>query len=126
MALLESTNLVNDLLDIWQRENRNPTELVSILTRYCSLISWKNYNVLYLNRIAEVVEKETEAYLKMDPDPFDDRHPIRARPDCSLGLVLKVLFRNEDFMNKVFTIFTTFAIFVCFKNEFILIFLAGK
>lgn len=26
-------------------------------------------------RLAELVEKETEAYFKMDPDPFDDRHP---------------------------------------------------
>jgi len=25
--------------------------------------------------MAEIVEKETEAYYKMDPDPFDDRHP---------------------------------------------------
>ena len=26
-------------------------------------------------RLAEIIEKETEAYYKMDPDPFDDRHP---------------------------------------------------
>jgi len=25
--------------------------------------------------LAEIIEKETEAYYKMDPDPFDDRHP---------------------------------------------------
>lgn len=30
-------------------------------------------------RIAELMEKETEAYLKMDPDPFDDRHPGNKR-----------------------------------------------
>ena len=29
----------------------------------------------FVNRIAELVEKETEAWYKMDPDPFDDRHP---------------------------------------------------
>ena len=28
-----------------------------------------------LIRLAEIIEKETEAYYKMDPDPFDDRHP---------------------------------------------------
>jgi len=25
--------------------------------------------------MSEIIEKETEAYYKMDPDPFDDRHP---------------------------------------------------
>lgn len=25
--------------------------------------------------ISELVEKETEEYHKVDPDPFDDRHP---------------------------------------------------
>jgi len=25
--------------------------------------------------LAEIIERETEAYYKMDPDPFDDRHP---------------------------------------------------
>lgn len=29
----------------------------------------------YNCRMADLVEKETEAYYKMDPDPFDDRHP---------------------------------------------------
>jgi len=32
-------------------------------------------HVLVLIRLAEIIEKETEAYYKMDPDPFDDRHP---------------------------------------------------
>ena len=31
--------------------------------------------VLFVFSMAEIVEKETEAYYKMDPDPFDDRHP---------------------------------------------------
>jgi len=26
-------------------------------------------------RLSEIIERETEAYYKMDPDPFDDRHP---------------------------------------------------
>ena len=37
----------------------------------------------------------------MDPDPFDDRHPGRAVPTCALGHLMKTLFKNEDFMNKV-------------------------
>ena len=26
-------------------------------------------------RIAELIERENEVYHKLDPDPFDDRHP---------------------------------------------------
>jgi len=51
--------------------------------------------------MSEIIEECTELYLKTDPDPFDDRHPCRARPDCALGLVLKNLFKNDEFMNKV-------------------------
>ena len=31
--------------------------------------------LFYFCRMAELVEKETEAWYKMDPDPFDNRHP---------------------------------------------------
>ena len=41
--------------------------------------------------------------MKMDPDPFDERHPSRADPNCHLGQILKVLFRKDNFMNKVST-----------------------
>lgn len=46
-------------------------------------------------------EVATENYLKMDPDPFDERHPSRTDPDCKLGQILKILFRKDNFMNKV-------------------------
>uniref|UniRef100_A0A672HPT2 DDB1- and CUL4-associated factor 1 n=1 Tax=Salarias fasciatus TaxID=181472 RepID=A0A672HPT2_SALFA len=52
-------------------------------------------------RISELVEKETEEYHKADPDPFDDRHPGRADPECVLGHLLKILFKNDDFMNTL-------------------------
>ncbi|PNF26674.1 DDB1- and CUL4-associated factor 1 [Cryptotermes secundus] len=54
-----------------------------------------------LTRLAEIIEAETENYMKMDPDPFDERHPSRADPDCALGHILKVLFRKDSFMNKL-------------------------
>ncbi|XP_066992783.2 protein mahjong isoform X2 [Anabrus simplex] len=54
-----------------------------------------------LTRIAEIIEAETENYMKMDPDPFDERHPSRADPDCALGHILKVLFRKDNFMTKL-------------------------
>ena len=46
------------------------------------------------------MEVETENYLKMDPDPFDDRNPSR-NPNCSFGHMLKVIFKKEVFMQKV-------------------------
>lgn len=57
--------------------------------------------LLFSLRIAKTVEESTDAYMKTDPDPFEDRHPCRARPDCALGHVLKNLFKNETFTNKV-------------------------
>lgn len=54
-----------------------------------------------LKRLAEIIESETENYFKMDPDPFDERHPSRTDPDCNFGHILKVLFRKDNFMTKV-------------------------
>ncbi|XP_057334525.1 DDB1- and CUL4-associated factor 1 isoform X2 [Microplitis mediator] len=54
-----------------------------------------------LKRLAEIIESETENYFKMDPDPFDERHPSRTDPDCNFGHILKVLFRKDNFMTKL-------------------------
>nr|XP_045727269.1 DDB1- and CUL4-associated factor 1-like [Mirounga angustirostris] len=51
--------------------------------------------------MSELIEKETEEYRKGDPDPFDDRHPGRADPECMLGHLLRILFKNDDFMNAL-------------------------
>uniref|UniRef100_A0A8D8ZHS1 Protein mahjong n=2 Tax=Cacopsylla melanoneura TaxID=428564 RepID=A0A8D8ZHS1_9HEMI len=51
--------------------------------------------------LAEKIEEETENYFKGDPDPFDERHPSRADPNCALGHILKVLFKKDNFMNKL-------------------------
>lgn len=47
------------------------------------------------------MEQETENYYSKDPDPFDDRHPIRSDPESELGRLLKVLFRKDNFVTKV-------------------------
>lgn len=47
------------------------------------------------------MESQTEVYFKTDPDPFDDRHPGRADPDCTLGHVLKVILKSDDFIQSV-------------------------
>ncbi|KAM7301190.1 DDB1 and CUL4-associated factor 1 isoform X3 [Ixodes scapularis] len=81
---LDSVAELFQLLQQWESENGSGADPIPLLTK-----------------MAELLEKETEAYLKMDPDPFDDRHPGRAHPDCTLGHLLKTLFKNDDFMNKL-------------------------
>ncbi|CAH1130521.1 unnamed protein product [Ceutorhynchus assimilis] len=61
-----------------------------------------NYNpVTTITQMAEIIEVETENYLKMDPDPFDERHPSRTDPECKLGQILKIVFRKDNFMSKL-------------------------
>lgn len=84
MAALDSTSELSTLLETWRREDQDNVSPVKTL-----------------ERIAELVERENEAYHKLDPDPFDDRHPGRADPDCALGHLLKTLFRNDEFMDKL-------------------------
>uniref|UniRef100_A0A3Q3M714 DDB1- and CUL4-associated factor 1 n=1 Tax=Mastacembelus armatus TaxID=205130 RepID=A0A3Q3M714_9TELE len=82
---VDSKAELTGLLEQWERDQQGSTqELVNILTK-----------------ISELVEKETEEYHKADPDPFDDRHPGRADPECVLGHLLKILFKNDDFMNTL-------------------------
>jgi hypothetical protein len=72
-----------------------------------------------------VVEKEIETWYKTDPDPFDDRHPGRSDPECGLGNMLKIIFKNENLMNKVFifNFYTNIFVFTCtfciFCNSFV-------
>ncbi|XGW32162.1 hypothetical protein V3C99_010381 [Haemonchus contortus] len=54
-----------------------------------------------LTSIAEIIEHSIDDFLKLDPDPLDDRHPARSHPHAEFGNLLKMLFRNDDFMNKL-------------------------
>ncbi|XP_050590494.1 protein mahjong isoform X2 [Bombus affinis] len=88
MSSAESLAEVTDVVQIlrqWEEEHSSPT-----------------YDpVPTLRRLAEIIELETENYLKMDPDPFDERHPSRTDPECNFGHILKVLFRKDNFMTKL-------------------------
>ncbi|KAL3283033.1 hypothetical protein HHI36_006192 [Cryptolaemus montrouzieri] len=80
-VMIEVTNLIK----AWEDESSQP-----------------NYDPLpTLTRLAEIVEVEAENYQKMDPDPFDERHPSRTDPECKLGQVLKALFKKDNFMTKL-------------------------
>ncbi|XP_076233650.1 lisH and WD40 domain-containing protein mahjong [Calliopsis andreniformis] len=88
MSSAESLAEVTDVVQIlrqWEEEHTSPT-----------------YDPIpTLQRLAEIIELETENYLKMDPDPFDERHPSRTDPECNFGHILKVLFRKDNFMTKL-------------------------
>ncbi|XP_034192618.1 lisH and WD40 domain-containing protein mahjong isoform X1 [Osmia lignaria lignaria] len=88
MSSAESLAEVTDVVQIlrqWEEEHSSPT-----------------YDPIpTLQRLAEIIELETENYLKMDPDPFDERHPSRTDPECNFGHILKVLFRKDNFMTKL-------------------------
>lgn len=85
---METNNEIGEVLAIfrqWEEEHQTP-----------------NYDpVPVLTRLAELIEAQAENYMKMDPDPFDERHPSRADPTCALGQMLKILFRKDNFMNKL-------------------------
>ncbi|XP_039626969.1 DDB1- and CUL4-associated factor 1-like [Polypterus senegalus] len=84
-AHVDSKAELSSLLETWEKEQHgNVQDIIPILAK-----------------ISELIEKETEEYHKGDPDPFDDRHPGRADPECMLGHLLKILFKNEDFMSAL-------------------------
>ncbi|XP_037299352.1 protein mahjong isoform X2 [Manduca sexta] len=76
---------VTELLRQWEEQHMQP-----------------NYDPIpTLTRIAEIIEAETENFMKKDPDPFDERHPSRTDPECALGHALKVMFKKDNFMTKL-------------------------
>ncbi|CAK1554395.1 unnamed protein product [Leptosia nina] len=76
---------VTELLRQWEEQHTTP-----------------NYDPIpTLTRIAEIIEAETENFMKKDPDPFDERHPSRTDPECALGHSLKVMFKKDNFMTKL-------------------------
>lgn len=75
---------------------------ISINKVSCLLFNYIFFLIVNFIRLSELFEKEVENYLKMDPDPFDDRHPSRTKSECNLGVYLKTLFKQEDFINKVY------------------------
>lgn len=36
-----------------------------------------------------------------NPDPMDDRHPLKSLPHCNLGHLLKIILKVDGFVNKV-------------------------
>lgn len=73
------------LLDTWENENENSTWDVDPVLR----------------RIAEILEEATNDFLQSNPDPMDDRHPLKSQPLHAFGHLLKMITRIESFVNKL-------------------------
>ncbi|VVC46308.1 Hypothetical protein CINCED_3A018660, partial [Cinara cedri] len=58
-----------------------------------------------LLKLCELFETESKNYLKKDPDPFDNRHPLRIDPTCVLGQMYKILFRKDVLMNSLVMVY---------------------
>ncbi|XP_063836773.1 protein mahjong [Ostrinia nubilalis] len=77
-------------------------EVTELLRQWEEQHQSANYDPIpTLTRIAEIIEAETENFMKKDPDPFDERHPSRTDPECALGHALKVMFKKDNFMTKL-------------------------
>ncbi|XP_015778205.1 PREDICTED: protein VPRBP-like isoform X2 [Acropora digitifera] len=86
MAVLDTAGELNRLLDTWRREDQANLSPVSTL-----------------KGIAELMEQEREVYHKLDPDPFNMRHPAQSHPQCAWGHLLKTLCGDNEFMEKLVT-----------------------
>ncbi|XP_067023771.1 DDB1- and CUL4-associated factor 1-like [Acropora muricata] len=84
MAVLDPAAELNSLLDTWRREDQAHLSPVSTL-----------------KGIAELMEQEREVYHKLDPDPFNMRHPAESHPQCAWGHLLKTLCGDDEFMEKL-------------------------
>lgn len=58
-----------------------------------------------------MLESAMNDFLSNNPDPMDERHPIKALPQCNYGQLLKIILRTDNFVSKVD--------FLSFPNNFI-------
>ncbi|CAK5058819.1 unnamed protein product [Meloidogyne enterolobii] len=73
---------LREFLDTWINQNENADWDVNPLLR----------------RIAELLEESTNEFMQNNPDPMDDRHPLKSQPSHPLGHLLKMITRVESFL----------------------------
>ncbi|KAL7738429.1 hypothetical protein ACLKA6_006742 [Drosophila palustris] len=84
------------------RRSATKKELTQIIDKWEQEQTQSGYDpVPTLRSLAEIFEREKDAYMRKDPDPLDLRHPYRTDPSCQYGLLLKLLFRKDTFMGKL-------------------------
>ncbi|KAH8389326.1 hypothetical protein KR215_001045, partial [Drosophila sulfurigaster] len=84
------------------RRSATKRELTQIIDKWEQEQTQSGYDpVPTLRSLAEIFEREKDVYMRKDPDPLDLRHPYRTDPSCQYGLMLKLLFRKDQFMGKL-------------------------
>ncbi|XP_023161993.1 protein mahjong isoform X2 [Drosophila hydei] len=84
------------------RRTATKKELTQIIDKWEQEQTQNGYDpVPTLRSLAEIFEREKDSYMRKDPDPLDLRHPYRTDPSCQYGLLLKLLFRKDQFMGKL-------------------------
>ncbi|XP_030566338.1 protein mahjong isoform X1 [Drosophila novamexicana] len=84
------------------RRSATKKELTQIIDKWEQEQTQNGYDpVPTLRSLAEIFEREKDSYMRKDPDPLDLRHPYRTDPSCQYGLLLKLLFRKDQFMGKL-------------------------
>ncbi|VDP99486.1 unnamed protein product [Trichobilharzia regenti] len=74
-----------DLMSRWKAERNSPT-----------------FNPIpFLNNFSELLEEQINLFFSTDPDPFDDRHPLRTDSSCDLGQILRLLSTHESFLERL-------------------------
>ncbi|CAH8498462.1 unnamed protein product [Schistosoma mattheei] len=54
-----------------------------------------------LNNFSELLEEQINLFFSTDPDPFDDRHPLRTDSSCDLGQILRLLSSHDAFLERL-------------------------
>ncbi|CAH8520776.1 unnamed protein product [Heterobilharzia americana] len=49
----------------------------------------------------QLLEEQINLFFSTDPDPFDDRHPLRTDSSCDLGQILRLLSTHESFLERL-------------------------
>ncbi|CAD5117441.1 DgyrCDS6209 [Dimorphilus gyrociliatus] len=73
------------------------------------LEEWKNSRenrdgyLKCLKSIGNILQEHYLSYLKMDPDPNDERHPLKIKKESLYASMLEYLTKEDDFMNSIYT-----------------------
>ncbi|TNN08815.1 DDB1- and CUL4-associated factor 1 [Schistosoma japonicum] len=73
-----------------------------LISRWKSERNSQTFNpVPFLNNFSELLEEQINLFFSTDPDPFDDRHPLRTDSSCDLGQILRLLSTHDSFLERL-------------------------
>ncbi|KAL7063397.1 hypothetical protein AAHC03_01269 [Spirometra sp. Aus1] len=72
------------------------------------MLEWRNarnspgYNPqAILTKFSELFEEQINIFYRTDPDPLDDRHPLRTDSNCELGQLLRLITLHDSFFERL-------------------------